>query len=103
MDFDMKHTYEMIRAGQAPPVPWVLFIADPDLSCSSLPDVIPLAALNALRILDLTGTQVYDVTPSRGIRELKIEGMPFSNTPFPQRPLPPARYPGVNRHDTPHG
>ncbi|WP_092960999.1 leucine-rich repeat domain-containing protein [Falsiroseomonas stagni] len=70
-DFDLDEVKRLVLASEAPPAAWVPFIVELDLSGTQIADLSPLSGLSSLQSLDLMGTQVADVSPLSGLSSLQ--------------------------------
>ena len=69
--FAISKLRSKILAGEAPPVEWVPFIDELDLSNTSLHELSPVQTLTTLRSLDLSQTQVSDLSPLKTLTALQ--------------------------------
>jgi hypothetical protein len=72
--YDYDEAKRMILAGIAPPAAWVPSILNLDLSGTDLRDLSPLVGLAALRALSCSETQVIDLAPLAGLTALEVLG-----------------------------
>jgi Leucine Rich repeats (2 copies) len=80
--FAISKVKSKVLAGEEPPIEWVQFIDELDLSGTPLRDLSPLQVLTALRSLDLGGTQVTDLSPLKsmtGLQSLDLGGTQVTN------------------------
>jgi hypothetical protein len=95
----LEQAMRMVLRGEPPPAAWVPYITEMDFDesdwaktlrsksvrvggSSALQDLTPLAGLTGLQGLDLNGTQVSDLAPIAGLRNLTILGGPQPTTRF---------------------
>ncbi|WP_439551016.1 leucine-rich repeat domain-containing protein, partial [Falsiroseomonas sp.] len=69
--FDLEAVKRLVLASEAPPAEWRPFIVELDLSQTQIADLSPLSGLSSLKSLDLRGTQVADVSPLAGLASLQ--------------------------------
>ena len=69
--FTIRTLRTMLLRGETPPPEWTPLVDDLDLSRTQVSDLTPLRGLTALQGLDLSETQVSDLTPLRGLTALQ--------------------------------
>ncbi len=87
--FSLDEVKRRILAGETIPAAWVPLVTTLDLSFTDLSDVTPLGALTALQSLDLSGTQVSDVTALatlKGLKKLVLTRTPPTGVDALRRP-----------------